>query len=100
MKKIAIDSFEPGTYYDSPIFLDEKFLLITPDVPVSSQLIENLKAWGYKHVFTDGSPVGSGKPVNTEEGLAAVAVLDKDEKEKEGRETARTFYLEMTSFVE
>ena len=44
------------TYLDKPTYLDEKYILLSPDVPITKDLKDRLTAWGYEKVYTDGTP--------------------------------------------
>ena len=101
MKRIPLDDFKPESYYDSAIMLDEGFLLLVPDTPVTQGLVDDLRTWGFKGVWTDGSLVGGSSPTAAAadtEGVAG-AVLNNDAKEKEGRREARTFFEDLATFT-
>jgi len=45
-----------NSYISAPVFLDEKYILLSPDVPVTAELKKRLLDWGFSQVFTDGIP--------------------------------------------
>lgn len=95
MKQISIESLEPQTYIDAPVFLDEQYILLTPEIPITKRLIERLEAWHFKHVYSEGMP--SQTPPS--EG-SSIGVLDATMKENEARQNALIFLQEETEKLE
>jgi HD-GYP domain-containing protein (c-di-GMP phosphodiesterase class II) len=92
MKKVSVGQLQANTYIDAPVFLDEKFILFSPEIPISPQLLERLNKWNYEKVFTNGLP--SNVPPTQTGGLAGAgeSVLDQDIKEKEAQKKATYFF--------
>ena len=89
MNVVEVNKMETGTYYESPLYLDSGFMVLSGDLPVSDTLIELLKKWQYAKCFTEGSPVPSEvSATNTLTG----ASLDQYEKEREGLAQAQVSY--------
>lgn len=53
MKTLAVTSLNPGVLVNQPVFLDENYILLTPEVPVTQELVRQLGQWGFKEVFTE-----------------------------------------------
>jgi HD-GYP domain-containing protein (c-di-GMP phosphodiesterase class II) len=56
MKNIPLSSLVPSTYFDQPVCLDKGYILLTPDSPVTPELVKRLQKWRYLQVLTDGRP--------------------------------------------
>ncbi len=103
MNKISIDSLPEGKYISAPVYLDEKYILLSPDVEVTIGLKNMLKKWEYKHVYSDGTPLDA-PPAGT--GTAAAAKngdpmdIDKSLKEQEEEQETADFYNETVMFME
>ncbi len=98
MNNIKTVSLKMGMYFESPVFLDEGYVLLTPETPVTEMLIKNLKTWGFTDLYTEGSPEGREAP---DKGAASSSTnLDQNIKEKEGLSRARKFYLELAEFTQ
>ena len=78
MNSIPFKELVPDTYYSAPVFLDETYILLTPETPLTSSLINRLAEWEIREVFTDGSPINSS-------GEQAVDISEFEEAEPEGR---------------
>jgi HD-GYP domain-containing protein (c-di-GMP phosphodiesterase class II) len=91
-KRIPLDDLKSETYYSAPLWLDEEYLLLSNDAPVTENLIANLKTWGYKGVWTDGSLVSGNSTAKASAETVSGAVLNNDAKETEGRRIARKFF--------
>jgi HD-GYP domain-containing protein (c-di-GMP phosphodiesterase class II) len=98
MNRIESKSLKAGIYFEAPVFLDDTYILLTPDTPVSAELIGNLKAWGLTDLITEGSPIGRGTPSQSAAATKKGATLDQNIKDREGLERARAFYDELITF--
>ena len=98
MNRIESKSLKEGMYFEAPVFLGETYILLTPDIPVSAQLIANLKKWGFTDLMTEGSPIGREAPSQSSSAVKG-ATLDQNIKDKAGLERAQTFYNELTIFA-
>ena len=106
MKSVTVQNLPVNAFLDMPVFLDEHYILITPEVPVTQELKQRLTKWGYKSVSTDGSPVES-PPLQDKNGgggsvgaAPATAVLESNIKEQQHREAAVQFFVECSSFLQ
>jgi len=100
MNKIETRSLKQGMYFEAPVFLDESYVLLTSDNPVTESLITNLTAWGFKTLRTEGSPIGRETPSQGPSNNIQTATLDQNIKEKEGLERARKFFMQMVEFTD
>ena len=100
MKSISLASFRPGMFFEAPVYLEDDFILITQEIPVSEDLVKNLRHWNFQDVYTEGSPAGRVVGSDGKTGILKSAILDNDVKEQEGRRKAKVFYREMIHFTE
>ncbi len=99
MKTVDIKSLRPDSYYTSPIFVDKEYILTTPDIPLSGNILEKLKKWEFKIVYTDGEP--SSKPiVAAEEHGIQSTNLNEDLTVAEVRKETQVFFRELCGFLE
>ncbi len=91
MKKVTVASIEENSYVDSPVYLEEGYILTSPEIPIKPALIERLKRWNYSRIYTDGMPTdgppGNGSGGAFEEG--STSLLDQDIKESMAQEEAK-----------
>jgi HD-GYP domain-containing protein (c-di-GMP phosphodiesterase class II) len=92
MKSISTTGLEPQLYIDAPLFLDEGYILLTPDIPVTKRLIERLETWFFDKVYSNGMPVD--KPPG--ESTGNKGLLDATMKENEALQDAVAFIGEET----
>jgi len=98
MNKINLVDMKPGMVYDEPVYLDGRYILLTPDIPTTQELISELTKWNYNTLFTPGSP--QGKEIARGIAMSNGASLEMDQKEQEGLTKARTFYMDFLDFTE
>ncbi len=100
MKTINITNLKPDTYYSQPVFLDDKYILITSDIPVAEDMIERLKKWNYKQVQSDGEE-GQKPSVNSmsDQGMIS-SNLNDDLAQEETKKEAQLFFREICGFLE
>ena len=98
MNKVSIGSLKSDSYINQPVYLDEKYILLSPDVAISSELIKRLQKWNYKEVQTDGIPFEGSPPSNNQNGTAT-AILEINEKETEANKQSQKFFDECVKFL-
>jgi HD-GYP domain-containing protein (c-di-GMP phosphodiesterase class II) len=100
MKKLPVDSLAAGHYFTSPVFLDEQFILLSPEAQMTAELIERLRRWSYEAVLCDGQMVEKPIASGGDGGESISLSVDQDVKESTLFKEAQEFYSELLSFVE
>ncbi len=101
MKTFAITELEPGVYFTRPAYLDEKYILLTPETQYDESLHDRLTEWGYESIRSDGGTVKSPLAATDDDDEEGVSLsVDKDVKEKALFKEAQEFINESLSFVE
>ncbi len=100
MNAIPVSLLQPNSYFDQPVYLEENYILLTPDSPVTEELVKRLKRWKYVEVLTEGQ----AKNVPTflsgaDESSFTSQTVDEDIKEREQFAAARKFYSEIRVFT-
>lgn len=91
MKAVPIRELPVGSYVDSAVFLDQNFILLAPDIPVSDALIRRLATWEFNHVYTDGG-VLAAPPPELNSSVQSNGALSADLKEEEYRKETLSLY--------
>ncbi len=102
MQKQLLQSIESGKYFSRPAFLDEKYILLSPETPLSEALKKRLMAWGYSYLYTDGEPVDAPPTAHTPGASndAPVVSYEEGRKETEALKAAQAIFDELLSFTE
>jgi len=100
MKRIFVRDLKVNTYFDSPVYVNEEYVILSPDIPVSIELINRLKAWNYREVLTEGKEVEGPQGLAVEDPSAVVTSLDETLEEKESRSRVAAFYLQLINQTE
>lgn len=101
MNEVNVRSLTPGTSFNQPVFLDERYILLSPETPVSQPLMERLIHWDYHTVRTSGMAVDSPlfeQNGTTDEGV--VATLDQDLKEQSSVKQTEKDFIDLLEFTE
>ncbi|HOX92674.1 MAG TPA: hypothetical protein PLC54_07110, partial [Spirochaetales bacterium] len=64
MNSIPLRELKADAYFTGPVFLDERYILLTPEIPVSSALVNLLAEFEMRQVFSPGqlkSDIPSGQ---------------------------------------
>lgn len=95
MKSIPINSIRPLLVPDGALFLDQDYILLTPDIPVPQSLIERLVRWKFTSILVDESqkPNESGLAQNLSEGDVTLEFLDDSNAENRERAEVQTLYV-------
>ena len=56
MKAYKIKDIPPDHFFPAPVFLDDKIILATPEMPFSRAIIRTLEDWGFDEVYSAGKP--------------------------------------------
>ena len=102
MNKISIDNLPENAYINAPVYLDEKYILLSPDIPVSSDMVKRLRDWGYTHVLSSGAlseapPAGlSQAPENGSQ----TGMMESNLKEAEEQKKTSELFEEYTAYMD
>lgn len=100
MNKISIESLPEGKFIDEPVYLDNKYILLSPDIEVTQELKSLLGKWKYKIVYSDGTPQDA-PPINREiAGKGEISLLDKSIKEQEEEKAVSKFFDSCVEFLD
>ncbi len=100
MNSIHLSQLVPSTYFDKPVYLDESYILLTPDSPVTSDLVKRLQKWKYQQVFSDGRTKDlPSYQSGGAQGSIAPQTIDEDIRESAEVAAAQKFYAEFTAFA-
>jgi HD-GYP domain-containing protein (c-di-GMP phosphodiesterase class II) len=97
VKKLPLSELRENPYYDAPVYLDEGYILLSPDVRTPQELLARLERWGYDSVYCDGNPVDA--PAHAGPTVAARSTLELDVEESRQMEQARKLYFGLISFT-
>lgn len=100
MKSLTIKQIKPDSYYTAPLYLDDKYIITAPDIPVTAQLIEKLVKWQFAEVLTDGEPGSQPVIPDIEEAGVKAANLNDDLASQEIKNEAQVFFREICGFLE
>ncbi len=100
MRKFAVSTLEPGHYFTKPLYLDDRYVLLSPETPITSEMIERLRHWSYQEVLSDGEQVEKPIALNDEGGETISVSVDRDVKENALFREAESYYGELLGFVE
>ena len=100
MKGIALTNLVPNTYFDQPVYLDKGFILLTPDSPVTPELVKRLEKWKYSEVFTDGAQKDVPSYLSgADTSSVAPQTIDEDIRVSQQTVASRKFYVALTGFA-
>jgi HD-GYP domain-containing protein (c-di-GMP phosphodiesterase class II) len=100
MKNIPLSSLVPNTYFDQPVCLDKGYILLTPDSPVTPELVKRLQKWRYLQVFTDGRAKDvPGYLSGTGTSNISTQTIDEGIQQNAQAAAAQKFHSEFTMFA-
>jgi HD-GYP domain-containing protein (c-di-GMP phosphodiesterase class II) len=99
MNTISVDSLMPNMNFTEPLFLDEKYILLSPDVTMDENLIERLKKWNFVQLYTGGAPVAKAEVVKAAETETIEYTLDENIRQKNDQEAVVKFYFDLLNFT-
>jgi HD-GYP domain-containing protein (c-di-GMP phosphodiesterase class II) len=100
MKSISLSELVPSEYFDHPVYLDQTYILLTPDSPVTPELLKRLQKWKFQEVFTEGATKDvPGYLSGSKQSGVAPQTIDEDIHETRQLAAAQKFYNELTNFA-
>jgi HD-GYP domain-containing protein (c-di-GMP phosphodiesterase class II) len=99
MKHIPLNELRENMYFDAPVFLSEGYILLSPDVQTTSELMQRLERWGFDGVLCEGGPVETPTYLSGAKSAAVKSMLELDIKEKQQLEGARKLYFSLLNFT-
>ena len=98
MKSIPVNTLKPNTLLSGAGYLDDHFILTSPETPVSEDLIRLLHAWGYTEVYSEESATAKAS-VESEADVSAGAVYQDDAEDAETMVETQKFYVSILDFT-
>lgn len=100
MRPFPVSDLQPGKYFTQQAFLDEKYILLSPETPVTEELVGRLERWSFRAVASDGDLVDT--PVAGANGGSDTVTIsiEEDIKETALLNESRNFYAETLDFTE
>jgi HD-GYP domain-containing protein (c-di-GMP phosphodiesterase class II) len=99
MAKFLVTTLVKGKVFSSPLYLDEKYILLSPEVPISEVMIDRLIRWNYPYLFSDGDMVDAAVSI-ADGGDGGGALLESEMKEQADFARAFKFYQDFINFTE
>lgn len=100
MKSIPVGTLKSGSQFTNTAWLDEGYILLTPDVPVSDSLINRLKLWGYREIFSpEGAAVQTSEVASDLEPEFTPGSLQNDLDDAKNIELTQKFYVSLMEFT-
>ncbi len=100
MKAFPVSDLQAGRYFTKAVYLDDKYILLTPETQLTDSLLERLRAWEYATVLSDGESVTNPVLSSDDDGASVSLSVDQDVKEQTLFHEAETFFNELLGFVE
>lgn len=88
MNTFNVVELQDGIFFTEDVFLDKKFLLLTPGVPVTAEFRKALRDWEFMKVYSEG--VTSEKAIPRTGELISDADIPDDEKKEKPAEAQQT----------
>ena len=103
MNKLLTSQLYEGCYITKEAFLDEKYILLSPEIPVEETLIDRLRRWSFDYLQTDGEvSEDSGQTAGTvatgED--APLAAIDHGRKDEREMADTQKRYAELVGFTQ
>jgi len=105
MTAIPLKDLKADTYYNAPVYIDDAYIILTPETPLTLSLIHRLAEWEIREVFTNGTIIDSDAEVAPP---AAAEESADDEKptttkaagDRENLSKVSVFYDQFLKYVE
>jgi HD-GYP domain-containing protein (c-di-GMP phosphodiesterase class II) len=100
MKEFVVKDIPEGSFFSKPVYIDDRFLVIVPEVDFSPSIAHILTEWGFPKVLCEGE---SRKSYYSEdvEGIPEVLLIEKNlDGDEEQIRKAEKFFHSFLYYVE
>ena len=83
MQNIDVSAIEAGQYFTAPLYLDDRYILLSPETPISEELLNRLAKWKYAKVRTEGEATDTAGSSSNSDASVIEQVVEDEEVLKE-----------------
>ena len=103
MNNISLKDLKSKLFFSRPLFLDEGFVLLAPEMPVDEGLLKRLTRWEFRELLTEGLPLEAAADGGSIEGKGEDAIgmaFPDGAGDKERVERILAFYSDFAVYME
>jgi HD-GYP domain-containing protein (c-di-GMP phosphodiesterase class II) len=98
LRNYAIKEIPAGSFFTKPVFLDNKFILTSPEITFSPELVKALQEWGFREVYSDGEP--QNEYAGSEDEFKDEVLVETNSSDGDQLLQAEKFYAALLKYVE
>ena len=99
MEKLTVDSLPDGAFVNVQVFLDEKYILLSPEVPVTAEMKNRLRKWEFTQLFSTSPAEVVGDPNTGFSTAPSQEALEQTIEEKRIDKEVQEYYLGCLAFL-
>ena len=108
MKEYNVKEIEPNCYFSTTAYLDNSFVIATPEMPFAKELVDILKKWDFNKILCAGEPhknytVKNYVPGNSTDSIKESGSIIKElsmQSDMDKLEKAEKFYMDFLHYVD
>jgi HD-GYP domain-containing protein (c-di-GMP phosphodiesterase class II) len=104
MNAVSLKDLKPKLFFSKPLFLDEGYVLLSPECPVDDVLIKRLTQWEFRDTYSDGERLDAehaeAQAAEKAAEAATAPVFADGAGDAEKVSALVAFYTDFTSYVE
>lgn len=101
MNSVPLKDLISDSYFSEPVYLDEKYILLTPETPITTALVNRLAEWEFRQVLTDGSVMSDAIMDESElEGEDTKPLTSQSADDRENMGKVSLFYEQFLRYVD
>jgi len=98
LKSIPVQTLKPNSLLSGTAYLDESFILLSPETPITEELLRLLNAWGYSAILSEDT-LTSKVVVENETNETPAGTFQDDAEEGVAQEETQKFYSSLLEFT-
>lgn len=106
MNKIPTRDLKADAIFDKPVYIDEAYIILTPETPITQSLINRLMEWEMREVYSDGTMIEAEdidelvEKGEGEDGDESKPLVTASSSDNENLRKIKTFYEQFRDYVE
>ena len=94
-----MSNLQEDTFLNAKVFLDEKYILLSPDVPVTREMLDRLSRWGFQELYTEKGTGDSQEPIPVAKQAVNQVVVEQSLEEQKKQKETLTYYHNCLAFL-
>jgi len=97
LKTLSVNTLKPNTILSGTAYLDEGFILLSPETPLTDELLKTLRTWSYQHILSEDTLVS--KSLHEATAAEGLGTFQDGVEDAQSKDETQKFYSSLLEFT-